>query len=255
MVFDFSLLRRSSIFSVIFRLFFFVLSFFSIAIVKAQVDLRTAEEVLKKDEEVVRPTLGDPRSQFSSPAENGSPAVNPEKESFFETGNKLFKHGIGVGLGETFLLSDFRRHGEDKITMDLMYNYLASHSFDLVVDGHYSRHRRLGEEVTLLGLAVGIKAKIFQFDAFSPFVVAGPGFYRPKVTRYIQQNGQQVSWTSQGKIVFGTHLGIGGDLMLNQRVSIGLLGQYHNPFDVKQTTGPEVEGSYFKFLMTLFMYY
>ena len=160
----------------------------------------------------------------------------------------LKKHSIGVGIGQTFVAGDFADHGQDKITWDLLYNYSASHSFDLLTGFHFSKHEYKKSYSQLMGLTLGIKAKLFQFDAFSPYGMGGFGFYSPKVRREI--NGQMIE--SETKIAFGYHLGVGGDLRLNDRMTIGVLAQYHNPFDVEQEVGPDVEGRYYKLLITTF---
>lgn len=155
-------------------------------------------------------------------------------------------HSLGIGLGQTFVKGDFNRYGDDEITWDLLYNYSASYSFDFMANIHYSKHKFKETYSSLSGVALGIKGKFYQFDAFSPYAVGGLGFYSPRVKRMI--NGELLE--SKSKIVFGTHLGIGAELKLNRHFSTGLLGHYHNPFDVKQEVGPEVEGSYFKLLIT-----
>lgn len=154
-------------------------------------------------------------------------------------------HSLGIGLGQTFLNGKLNDNGEDKITADLIYSYSASSSFDLMADFHYSKHEFRGRYVRLTGLALGIKAKLFNFDSFSPFALGGLGFYAPKVKRDV--NGTLTE--SETKIVFGNHIGVGAELRLNRRVVMGVLAQIHNPFDVKQEVGPEVEGSYGKLML------
>ena len=158
----------------------------------------------------------------------------------------LNKHSLGVGIGQTFVAGDFADHGEDKITWDLLYSYSASHSFDLLTSFHVSKHEYQNQYTRLMGGTIGIKAKLLQFDAFSPFGVGGFGFYSPKVKRNV--GGRLIE--SESKVTFGYHLGAGADLRLNDRVTVGLLAQYHNPFDVKQDLGTEVEGRYYKLLIT-----
>lgn len=162
--------------------------------------------------------------------------------------NNKRKHSVGIGIGQTFLGGDFQDTGEDQITWDLLYNYAASYSFDLLVNFHHSKHDFSNTYTQLTALNVGIKSKLYQIDAFSPFAVGGFGFYSPKVKR--QLNGQLVE--SDSKVVFGYHIGVGGDLRLNEKVTVGLLGQYHNPFDVKQDNAPDVEGRYYKLLITTY---
>jgi hypothetical protein len=158
----------------------------------------------------------------------------------------LKKHSIGIGIGQTFVAGDFDNTGEDQITWDLLYAYSASYSFDLLANFHHSKHKFASQFTQLTSLNLGIKSKFYQIDSFSPFAVGGFGFYAPKVKRLV--NNQLLE--SKTKVVFGYHVGIGGDLKLNEKVSIGLMAQYHNPFDVKQEVGPEVEGRYYKLLIT-----
>jgi opacity protein-like surface antigen len=162
--------------------------------------------------------------------------------------NTLNKHSIGIGIGQTFLMSKFSTYGDDEITWDLFYNYSASHSFDFIANFHSSKHSFEGQYTQLNGLALGIKGKTFQFDNFSPFGMGGFGFYNPKVKRNI--NG--VPTESRTKITFGFHIGAGVDLRLNNKFTVGAMATYHNPFDQKQENQPDVEGSYFKLLMNTF---
>lgn len=160
--------------------------------------------------------------------------------------NAVKVHSLGIGIGQTFLKSKFEDLGEDKITWDLLYTYAASHSFDFIADYHSSKHKHRQQWVRASGLGLGIKAKVFQFDAFSPFATGGFGFYQPKVKRLVDG----VLTESETKTAFGWHAGVGGELRLNSHYSTGIMAKYHNPFDVKQDHGPEVEGSYFKLLIT-----
>lgn len=157
----------------------------------------------------------------------------------------IHKHSIGLGVGQTFLRSDFADQGNDKITPDLYYTYSASYSFDFVANLHYSKHEYLNRDATIRGLALSIKGKGFQYDAFSPFVLGGFGFYLPGATRIT--NG--VPTETREQLVFGFNLGGGVELRLNNEVSVGVIAHYHDPFDVRQEVGPELEGSYMKLLI------
>ena len=159
------------------------------------------------------------------------------------------RHSVGIGLGQTFLRSDFHDNGTDKITPDLYYNYSASYSFDFLANLHWSKHSYLNRDVTVRGLALGIKGKGFQFDAFSPFVLGGFGFYLPQATR--MQNG--VMTKTRDQLVFGMNFGVGVELRLNSEVTIGVIAHYHDPFDVRQENSADLEGSYMK-LLILAMY-
>lgn len=162
------------------------------------------------------------------------------------TVDKIHVHSVGVGVGQTFVVGDFKDNGEDKITFDLLYNYRASYSFDLAVTAHHSKHSFQDRYVRLSGVTIGIKARLYQFDSFSPYILGGFGFYNPKVKRYVKDDLVE----SKSKVIFGTHFGAGGELQLNNKFAVGILAHYHNPFDVKQELGPEIEGSYSKLLIT-----
>jgi len=157
----------------------------------------------------------------------------------------IHKHSLGLGIGQTFLRSELSNNGNDKITPELYYTYSASYSFDFVANLHYSKHEYLNRSATIRGLALSIKGKGFQYDAFSPFVLGGFGFYLPSVTRIV--NGVPTSTREQ--LVFGFNLGGGVELRLNDEVSVGVIAHYHDPFDVRQEVGPELEGSYMKLLI------
>lgn len=159
--------------------------------------------------------------------------------------SEINKHSIGIGVGQTFLRSDFHDHGTDKITPDLYYNYSASYSFDFLANLHWSKHKFQNRDVTIRGLALSIKGKGFQFDAFSPFVLGGFGFYEPSATRII--NGARVKTRDQ--LVFGMNLGAGVELRLNSQATVGVIAHYHDPFDVRQEVGSDLEGSYMKLLI------
>ena len=168
----------------------------------------------------------------------------------------LQKHSLGLGVGQTFIFHQLGDSGKDKITWDLLYNYSASYSFDFLAGFHYSKHYKRGLYSVLSGLTVGIKGKFFHFDAFAPYGVLGVGFYSPQNKRCISQCHEQEEnarrlEVSESNVVFGIHGGFGGDLRLNEKYTVGIFAQYHNPFDMQQDVGPDVEGSYFKLLMTL----
>ena len=168
-------------------------------------------------------------------------------------------HSLGLGIGQTFLASGFRDYGDDKVTWDLLYDYSASYSFDMLVNFHMSSHKRPNSndrEIDLAGLAFGIKGKVFQFDSFSPFILGGLGFYYPALQR--NQASSQSGGTpdntvvkSSKKLTFGWHAGVGAELKLNPHFKMGLLGHFHNPFDIEQDAEfGKVDGHYFKLLVT-----
>lgn len=155
---------------------------------------------------------------------------------------KVQQHGLGLGLGQTFLMGNYGKHGQDKITADILYSYAASYSFDLLVNAHMSDHKKNSDRMNLMGLTTSIKARFVEYDNFSPFLLGGLGFYAPKAKR----GGD---WTEE-KLTFGLNFGGGVDLRLNDKFVVGLLGQMHWPFNVPQDGQSELKGYYFKLLMT-----
>jgi opacity protein-like surface antigen len=144
---------------------------------------------------------------------------------------EIHKHAIGIGLGQTFLLGQFEK-----------YTYTASYSFDLLINIHSSHHQFAEKEVWLRGYTMSIKARSYEFDAFSPFLLGGLGFYSPQISN----NGQE----SKVKNTFGFNFGAGADLRLNHKMIIGIILQYHKPFEVKQEETADIRGSYAKLLLT-----
>lgn len=165
------------------------------------------------------------------------------KKMSISTQREIQKHSLGFGLGQTFLFGSFEKLGENKVTTDLLYSYTASYSFDLLLNFHYSDHQHRSKRVILRGYTMSIKARSYEFDSFSPFVLGGLGFYMPQITN---SDGE----TSEAKYTFGFNAGAGADLRLNKRVIVGLLTQFHKPFEVKQDETENVSGSYFKLLLT-----
>lgn len=155
---------------------------------------------------------------------------------------KTQQHGLGLGLGQTFLLGDYSKNGQDKITVDVLYSYAASYSFDLLLDAHMSEHEDKNDRMRTMGATGSIKGRFVEFDNFSPYFLGGLGFYAPKARR----NGE---WTDQ-KVTFGLNFGGGVDLRLNDHYVVGLMGQMHWPFKVQQDDQSDLTGYYFKMLIT-----
>jgi hypothetical protein len=160
---------------------------------------------------------------------------------------RLQQHGLGFGLGETFLLGDYAKYGKDKITVDLLYSYAASYSFDLLVDAHLSEHKDQNERMKLMGLNTSIKGRFVEFDNLSPYFLGGLGFYAPQAKRKNANGG--TTWSDQ-KVTFGLNFGTGVDLRLNDHYVVGVMGQMHWPFKVQQENQSDLKGYYFKLLIT-----
>lgn len=160
---------------------------------------------------------------------------------------RLQQHGLGFGLGQTFLLGNYGKHGNDKITVDLLYSYAASYSFDLLVNAHMSEHKDNDEKMKVMGLTSSIKGRFVEYDNLSPFFLGGLGFYAPQAKRSKATGGSK--WSDQ-KVTFGLNFGGGVDLRLNEHYVVGVMGQMHWPFKVQQENQSDLKGYYFKLLIT-----
>jgi hypothetical protein len=176
----------------------------------------------------------DEREATALPMTSGSP-------------RRLQQHGLGFGLGETFLLGNYSKHGNDKITVDLLYSYAASYSFDLLVDAHLSEHKDEDEKMKVRGLTTSIKGRLVEFDNLSPYFLGGLGFYAPQARRRKPNGGEK--WSDQ-KVTFGLNFGGGIDLRLNEHYVVGVMGQMHWPFKIEQSNQSDLRGYYFKLLLT-----
>lgn len=229
---------------------FMAMSFFKAPISFAQVDQPKAFTPKIKTPATNKELIESKKSSFEEAKDSAekpeAPTPAPRKTSSQAANRMLQQHGVGLGIGQTFLLGDYADHGDDKITMDLLYSYAASYSFDLLIDAHMSEHEYKNEKMKVMGLTSSIKARLVEYDNFSPYVLAGLGFYAPKARRDI---GGTEKWTDQ-KVTFGLNFGGGFDLRLNDHYVVGMLGQMHWPFTIKQDEGSDLKGYYFKLLIT-----
>ena len=159
---------------------------------------------------------------------------------------RLQQHGLGFGLGETFLLGNYAKNGSDKITLDILYSYAASYSFDLLLNAHMSEHKDKNDRMKLMGLTSSIKGRFVEYDNISPYFLGGLGFYAPQAKRKV---GDDQEWSDR-KITFGLNFGGGVELRLNEHYVVGVLGQMHWPFAIEQNEGSDIKGYYFKLLIT-----
>jgi hypothetical protein len=193
------------------------------------VDAKPEEKTTSKKKEEVEEKADDKEA-----APSGTTSAAPRR---------LQQHGLGLGLGQTTLFGDYGKHGQDKITVDLLYSYAASYSFDLLVDAHMSKHKDNSESMKLMALTGSIKGRVFEYDNFSPFLLGGLGFYAPQADRI------GTGKTAQ-KVTFGLNFGGGVDLRLNDEFVIGAMAQMHCPFKVQQDRGSDLRGYYLKMMLT-----
>ena len=179
-----------------------------------------------------------------SPVHANDNTKSEAKKAVSAAQREIHKHAIGLGLGQTFLLGNFESKGDDAIAADLIYTYTASYSFDLMLGVHNSKHEYRGKSVYLRGYTMSLKGRSYEYDAFSPFLLGGLGFYMPQI-----KNSDGI--TSEAKYTFGINAGAGADLRLNERVITGVMTQFHYPFEIKQDDTENVRGSYLKLLLTV----
>lgn len=161
------------------------------------------------------------------------------------------KHGVSIAYGQNFLLGDFGDLGDDSTNVDFYYHYRASYTFQLLVNAHLNKFQKNSQEIKLMSLNTSIKAKMFDFDSFAPYLMGGLGFYSPNAKRII--NSQSI--TTGSNTVFGLNFGGGVDLNLNNQFSAGFLAHYHYPFKASIDNQPDLKGSYLKLLVQLTYYF
>jgi len=224
---------------------FVAMSFFSPSYSLAQAEKKAFTPKIKTPD--TSKELINDKSVSASTAEEEIPRERPASSyPAASAPRRLQQHGLGLGLGQTFLLGKYADYGDDKITLDLLYSYAASYSFDVLVNAHMSEHKHKNERMKTTGLTGSIKGRFVEYDNFSPFFLGGLGFYAPKARRDDQGNGR---WTEQ-KVTFGLNFGGGVDLRLNDNYVVGVMGQMHCPFKVQQEDQSDLRGYYFKLLIT-----
>lgn len=179
--------------------------------------------------------------------ERPAPSPAPMSSPSSAAPRRLQQHGLGFGLGQTFLFGNYGKYGNDKITVDLLYSYAASYSFDLLVNAHMSEHKDNGEKIKVRGINASIKGRFVEYDNLSPFFLGGLGFYAPQAKREVEPDNKK--WTKQ-KVTFGLNFGGGIDLRLNENYVVGVMGQLHWPFKVQQDEQADLKGYYMKLLIT-----
>lgn len=195
---------------------------------------KTSEELSpSKDEKKVSVEEVEERDAAPISSNSGSP-------------RRLQQHGLGFGLGQTFLMGNYAKYGTDKITVDFLYSYAASYSFDLLVNAHMSEHKDNSERMKLLGLTSSIKGRFVEYDNLSPFFLAGLGFYAPEARRSTLTGTK----STDQKVTFGLNFGGGVDLRLNDNYVVGVMAQMHWPFKVQQENQADLKGYYMKLLIT-----
>jgi len=197
-----------------------------------------------------KPVIKPPKTslELSDSAPTKTEALPSVQEIFKKpAGRKIQQHGIGFGIGQNVLMGNYGKYGKDKITLDLLYSYAASYSFDVLIDAHYSVQQDNGEKMRTTGLATSIKGRLVEFDNLSPYLLGGVGFYAPRAYREKNTGGKK--WT-EDKITFGFNFGAGLDLRLNDQFVVGLMTQLHTPFTIAQEGQSDLKGYYAKFLLT-----
>ncbi len=196
--------------------------------------------------------LGFSSSIFAKPSVKGLTSKDSAKKVIQQLpstgfGSSLKKHSYGIGIGQMFLRGGFADHGSNQMTIDLYYNYSVSYTFDLLTNMHYNELDKKGESLITKGLTTAVKFKLYQIDEFAPFVMAGLGIYAPTEERLVDGDLTK----TEAEPVMGWNAGAGADLRLNNKVMIGMLVHYHDPFDIEQDVGSNVKGAYTKLLVTL----
>ncbi len=157
------------------------------------------------------------------------------------------RHSVTFAFGQSYLFGDFSDLGEEKVIVDLFYHYRASYIFQFQLNIHSHEFTLSGQSIRLSSANAAIKAKLYDFDSFAPYILGGLGLYWPEADRFI---GSTLTNTDSDTTM-GLNFGAGMDLYLNQRFATGFLLHYHLPFRLKYDDQPSLSGHYMKLLVTL----
>ncbi len=158
------------------------------------------------------------------------------------------RHYVGLGIGQSFLFSDYANLGEDQITFDLFYQFKSSLMFKLIGNIHAHKFELGQQNVKTKSVNFGIKAKIFDYDKFAPFFGGGLGFYWIGGERVLNPLNNTVTEASS-KTTFGLNAFTGLELDVSTRVNISFMAHFHKPFGVSFDGQPDISGSYMKLLI------
>lgn len=174
--------------------------------------------------------------------------IPKEVEASEENGidSPFLKHAFALGFGQSYLFGDFSDLGEDKVVMEFFYLYRASYTFQFQLNVHSHEFNLNNQSIRLSSTNAAIKAKLYDFDAFAPYILGGLGLYWPTAKRMINNQLR----TTDSSTSMGINLGTGMDLYLNKKIAAGFLIHYHYPFREKFDNQPSLEGHYMKLLIT-----
>ena len=147
------------------------------------------------------------------------------------------KHKVMFGIGQLFLFSDFSEKGNDKITSDLEYIYMSQEKFDVTLNTHFFSTERRNQDIHVWAVAPSIKYNLYKKESVTFYGKGAFGFYNIEV--------------EDSKWVFGTNLGTGVEVDLNDKYVVGMKWDYHMPFEVRYSDGTEVDGSYMRLLIQM----
>ncbi len=170
----------------------------------------------------------------------------PEKSSVSSPSDYL-RHSLTLAFGQSYLFGDFSDLGEEKVIIDLFYHYRASYIFQFQLNIHSHEFNMNGQSIRLSSANAAIKAKLYDFDSFAPYVFGGLGLYWPEAERFLSST----LTNTDSNTSMGLNGGAGMDLFLNQKFATGFMLHYHLPFRAKYDNQPSLSGHYMKLLVTL----
>jgi hypothetical protein len=155
-------------------------------------------------------------------------------------------NNLALDVGQVFLMGGMGGNYSDAIGTQLHYTYGVSDLFGFDSSLGYSSHSDGGLSMTTL--LTGVRMNLAWYDKIVPYMIGGLGFYRPSYTQTISGQSESLS-----PVLFGVHLGIGGDLELTKQLFFGAALTLHEAFGSQQAlpdgTPIEAGGMYMSFLL------
>lgn len=152
-------------------------------------------------------------------------------------------NNVSLQMGQIFLMGDLAEKYADTIGFKLNYTYGVSDIFGFDSSFGFSDHSE--GDFSMATLLTGLRTNLNWYDRVVPYAVFGFGFYKPS---------ERISETASiSPLLFGVHLGAGGDLQLTDQLFFGAQITFHDMFGTTKLGADkkfyDVGGTYTTFLL------
>jgi hypothetical protein len=129
-------------------------------------------------------------------------------------------------------MGDMAGKFSDSIGIQLHYTYGVSEIFGFDASLGYSEHS--DGRYSMASALTGLRINLAWYDKIVPYVLFGPGFYRPGMQVGVNGSGEP---NYMAPILFGLHVGPGVDLALTRNMFFGTALTFHTMFGASKPSG------------------